>query len=87
MAESTVNDTLDRFDSLQQKLAQLDAMLTMSYGCAGEAFRNMSDALQENFLWACSDLASECVELVSVLDQADFKGESAYMKTPEIGRA
>lgn len=35
MADSTVNDTLDRFDLLQQKLAQLDAMLNMSYGCAG----------------------------------------------------
>lgn len=87
MADLTVNDTIECLDSLQRKLAQLNAMLNMSYGCAGEAFRNMSDALQENFLWACSDLASECVELVSVLDQADFKGESAYMKTPEIGHA
>lgn len=87
MADSTVNDTLDRFDSLQQKLAQLDAMLNMSYGCAGEAFRNMNDALQDNYLWACSTLATECVDLVCTLYQADFKGKSAYMKEQEASHA
>lgn len=71
MADSTVNDTLDRFDLLQQKLAQLDAMLNMSYGCAGEAFRNMNDALQDNYLWACSTLATECVDLVCGISPAN----------------
>lgn len=75
MADSTVNDTLDRFDSLQQKLAQLDAMLNMSYGCAGEAFRNMNDALQDNYLWACSTLATECVDLVCGLSLASVDSE------------
>ena len=70
MADLTVNDTIDRLDSLQQKLAQLEAMLMMSYGCAGETFRCMNDVLQDNYLWACSNLASECKDLVFGLSSA-----------------
>lgn len=76
MAEKTVSDTLDSLDTLQQKLAQLDAMLAMSYGSAGETFRNMNDSLQDNYLWACSAIAGECRELADGLSLARFEGET-----------
>jgi hypothetical protein len=64
MAKSIVhgNET-ERLDVLTQKLAQLEAVLAMSYGDAGESFRNMNDDLQDNYLWSCGTLARECKEL------------------------
>lgn len=87
MAESTVSDTLDRLDSLQQKLAQLDAMLHMAYGNAGEAFRGMNDDLQDKYIWACSTLAGECHQLADGLSLADFNPHSVLKQKPEASHA
>ena len=38
---------------------KLHAMLDMTYGGAGEAFRDMADGLQDQFLWACGDLSTQ----------------------------
>ena len=67
MSEQKATDTLDRIDLLNQKLAQLDAMLVMAYGEGGEVFRNMNDHLQDNYLWACSSLAADCKDLAKYL--------------------
>lgn len=87
MADLTVNDTLDRLDSLQQKLAHLDAMLLMTYGQAGETFRGMRDDVQDNFLWSCSVLASECHQLADGLSLADFNPRSVLKQKPEASHA
>jgi hypothetical protein len=52
---------------LEEKLAQLDAFLGMSYGESGGAFRMQSEHLQDCYLWGCSRLASEIRELFNVL--------------------
>lgn len=87
MADLTVNDTLDRLDALQQKLAQLDAMLHMAYGNAGETFRGMNDDLQDKYIWTCSTLAGECSELADGLSLADFKTDSVLKQTLEASHA
>lgn len=87
MAVQTVSDTLDCIDSLNQKLAQLNAMLTMSYGEAGDAFRTMNGSLQDNFLWACSTLASECKELALGLSPASVDCRTVHADKQEIAHA
>ncbi len=64
MANAIVyGNVTDRLNDLDQKLAQLEAILVMTHGDAGESFRSMSDDLQDNFLWTCRTLASDCKEL------------------------
>lgn len=87
MAEQTVPDTLDRLDSLNQKLAQLDAMLAMSYGTAGDSFRSMNESLQDNYLWACSTLARECKELACSLSPANVDSETSCAGSLEVAHA
>ena len=67
MAKQTVNQSFtgDDIDALSKKTAQLSALLYMTYGEGGDAFRRVSDAFQDDYMWACADLASE----VRVLSQ------------------
>ncbi len=61
MATDTVKqDVRDECNALTRKLAQLKAMLFMTYGDAQEGFDGMNDELKDNFMWACSDMANEC---------------------------
>ena len=64
MAADNVNDEQagDAFDTLTAKLAQLQAMLQMTYGEARETFDCMNDQLRDNYLWACSELVNDCIE-------------------------
>jgi hypothetical protein len=57
-------------DLLHAKLAHLEAMLMATYGESGEDFRGWNDTLQDNFMWACGDLATECRALFGALDTA-----------------
>ncbi|MFL9930862.1 hypothetical protein P0D88_16745 [Paraburkholderia sp. RL18-103-BIB-C] len=59
-------DSLDPLTRAQNLSAQLDALLSVTTGEVGDSFRMLSDLLQNNFLWACSDMAGE---LVSILDE------------------
>jgi hypothetical protein len=75
MATRTVNTqpapertiSIDKIDKLGAASAKLDALLACTYGGPGESFRDMSDDLQDNYLWACSDLAGEIKTLVGQL--------------------
>lgn len=87
MANSTVSDTLDRIDTLHKKLAQLDAMLNMTYGNAGDTFRGMSESLQDNYLWACSNLAGECNALAEGLSPSHVEWEAAGVGAKAVGHA
>lgn len=61
MAIDTVKqDVRDECNNLTRKLAQLKAMLSMTYGDAEETFSGMNDDLRDSFMWACSDMADEC---------------------------
>jgi hypothetical protein len=51
------------FEKLGQKLLHLNAMLLRTYGEDGEMLRGSCEAVQDNYLWACSELASECNDL------------------------
>jgi len=53
----------DLSDYLDTRLAHLSALLEVAYGGGGEAFRGYSDAIQDQYLWACAQLADECREL------------------------
>ncbi|MER2518976.1 MAG: hypothetical protein ABTR92_21725 [Candidatus Accumulibacter phosphatis] len=49
---------------IEKKLAHLDAMLLMTWGVGGATFGTLLDAsAQDNYLWACSELATEIREL------------------------
>ncbi|OAJ61497.1 hypothetical protein A6V36_24300 [Paraburkholderia ginsengiterrae] len=51
----------DRIDELVQKLS---AMLTVTCGECGEPFRRMSDNIQDNYMWACADMARKLQDLI-----------------------
>lgn len=61
-------DNLDRKDRASALAAQLEALLHNTHGEAGESFRHGSGELQDNYLWACFDLASEMRKLVDNLE-------------------
>lgn len=72
MATQNVNQSLsgeeiEDLDDLSKKTAQLDALLYMTYGEGGDVFRRSSGAVQENYLWACAELASEARKLAQKL--------------------
>lgn len=55
----------DAIDQLHRKSAQLSAMLTMIIGIGFDAFDANSEAIKQNYLWACSDLACD-VEVLAL---------------------
>jgi len=67
MATETVNEEQagDSFDTLTAKLAQLHAMLNMTYGNSSEAFNSMNYKLRDNYLWACTTMVEDCMGLTN----------------------
>lgn len=67
MAIDTVNqnDAQANYDILAKKLAQLHAMLMMTYGEALETLESMNETLRDNYLSACSDMAEDCGKLLA----------------------
>lgn len=57
-------------DRAQQLAVKLEALLCNTYGCSGDAFRGMNDTLQDNYLWACGDLAGELVDALDARVEA-----------------
>jgi len=53
----------DLYNHLHTQLTHLSVMLLMTYGGGGESFRNYNDQIQDEYMWACSQLADECREL------------------------
>lgn len=75
MATQTVNQSLsgediENLENLSKKTAQLDALLYMTYGEGGDVFRRSSGTVQENYLWACAEIASEASKLAQKLASA-----------------
>jgi hypothetical protein len=53
---------------LDMRLAQLSAILSSTHGEGFETFRGLSNEAMASTLWACADMASECRELVGILE-------------------
>jgi hypothetical protein len=60
-------DALALTDQLTARQAQLQALLAMTHGNAGDVFRRMDADCQENYLWACAMIAREVGELMEAI--------------------
>lgn len=58
-ALGALRSVCEQAEELTQRLTQLDAMVAVTYGEQGEAFRNMNDNLQDNFLWGVSTITEQ----------------------------
>jgi hypothetical protein len=76
---ASADDVHTRLDT---SLSHLYAMLSMTYGPGYQAFKGYNETIQENYLWACSSLASECQVMLEALhdlhrDEVRLAGASA----------
>ncbi|WP_079433285.1 hypothetical protein [Zoogloea sp. LCSB751] len=60
-------DNLALTDQLTARQAQLQALLAMTHGNAGDTFRRMNVDQQEHYLWACAMIADEARELTNAI--------------------
>ncbi|RTL42129.1 MAG: hypothetical protein EKK49_01295 [Rhodocyclaceae bacterium] len=70
---SDVN-SLTLTDQLSARLAQLSALLAMTRGEQGKAFRLMNAQWQDSFMWACGMMAMEAQELFGILSCPEARG-------------
>ncbi|MFT3820476.1 MAG: hypothetical protein QM750_23165 [Rubrivivax sp.] len=77
MAERISEAALGLEDALTKKLVHLGAMLAMTWGERGEAFRRLSGELQSNFMWARGDVVAEAQLLADQLIDA-LRGEVSH---------
>lgn len=59
---------------LEARLAQLEALLMMPTCDGLDAFQDMTDDKQGNYLWACSYLATEARELYDAVSRMRMEG-------------
>lgn len=50
---------IEAIDSAQVALLKAQALIAITFGESGEAFRNMGDDYQDRILWTISDLVTE----------------------------
>ncbi|WP_406622491.1 hypothetical protein [Acidovorax sp. SDU_ACID1] len=75
---AAIRKNLDAYDALNAAVTKAHAMSMMTYGNAGECFRCMSNALQDEYLWALGDLLSDAVAALRIIDGAqEQKGGAA----------
>jgi hypothetical protein len=77
MAEKSIPDVREQYDRLNSKLVQLTALLQMTYGNARETFTDMSEDLQDRYMWACASMARESEELAEALGTRLYQLEGA----------
>jgi len=56
----------DMLNDLQQRLDQVSAMLTMTYG--NESFDQWRGDIKDNYLWACSTMIDQAKGMASKID-------------------
>lgn len=59
----------DLANQITARQNQLAGLLAMTYGEQGDAFRMLSNDLQDSYMWACEMIASEIQELTSLLQK------------------
>lgn len=70
MADDTVNR--GAYNRAYEAALKLRAMLAVTWGDQGETFREMSNELQDCFMWACFDHAviiSEAIDAIPAEDR------------------
>lgn len=67
VTHSTRADAIDHQDVVETKARQLRALLFCTYGNARESFAQMSDAIQDEYMWACADMAYDIVKSLEAL--------------------
>lgn len=78
MAKETVAQPDDRDTSeiLYRKLRQLHAMLLRTYGEEGSNLQAMADELRDDYMWACADVANDCMALSEGLMGSLYKRQA-----------
>lgn len=61
---------LAALETLEASLSKVQALVTMSYGEAGPVFRNMSDELQDNYLWGVAELVDQARNAIQIIAEA-----------------
>lgn len=56
----------DAVNDLGERLDQVSAMLTITYG--NDSFNQWSGEVKDNYLWACSTMIDQAKEMVSRID-------------------
>jgi hypothetical protein len=74
----TPGDARDKWETLQDKTQQLEALLEMTYGGGSKTFNGLSQSLRDRYLWACADMARDCAELVDALGPAVYHPEASH---------
>ncbi len=67
-------DAIDAIDSAQAALLKAQALIAMTFGESGKAFRTMNDDYQERFLWAINDLVNEATSRVTAIAERGISG-------------
>jgi len=77
-----INDLTEKdsglcLENAQNKALQLHAMLTTITGAGGDSLRAHNLAIQDNYLWACADIAEELCNLIEQANSRSlqFKGK------------
>jgi len=71
----------DPEDRLSARLQRAQALVAMTYGEQGEAFRRMADTIQDNYMWAVRDLLA-AIETDVELTLAKCKSNLRSVATP-----
>ena len=59
MAKRTPMPVFDRDTLIEEKSAQLDALLTLMCGAAFDAYRSLGECSQQNLIWLAAALARD----------------------------
>lgn len=62
----------DPRDTLTAALSQLEALLCCTWGESGEEFRNRSDSLQDNYVWAASCILDTAIRAAEHVTPFEF---------------
>jgi hypothetical protein len=65
-AYAIVGNSNNLEDQMNMRIRQLRAMMEVTYGEPGEAFRCMNAEIQDNYLWACTTMVAEIAQLAAV---------------------
>jgi hypothetical protein len=82
-----VNINSQKFDRLHELALKLNALMAMTYGNARESFTCLSDELQDDYLWACGDMAREMKALLIEANMDALVPPSTVRRTEEKNHA
>jgi hypothetical protein len=81
---------LELEDFIHERMLKAHALAANTYGASGEGFRGMNDDLQDNYLWALSDMLREANEAQQELVRRSsrrLEKDGEFIEIPVIGKA